>query len=65
MLSIDLLNLFAEAAMGVQVNAQNDPDFPYIKALKRWAFNVIVINTILTLSFPFLQCGLYPTGSHV
>jgi len=41
--------------MGVQVNAQNDPDFPYIKALKRWAPMVIIINTILTLSFPFLQ----------
>lgn len=24
-----------ETAMGVQVNAQSDPDFPYIKALKR------------------------------
>lgn len=26
---------FIETAMGVQVNAQSDPEFPYIKALKR------------------------------
>ncbi|KAI8039086.1 probable cytochrome P450 4d20 [Drosophila gunungcola] len=32
--SLAALDVITEAAMGVQVNAQNDPDFPYIKALK-------------------------------
>ncbi|XP_070141680.1 probable cytochrome P450 4d20 [Drosophila kikkawai] len=33
--SLATLDVITEAAMGVQVNAQNDPDFPYIKALER------------------------------
>ncbi|XP_020814406.1 probable cytochrome P450 4d20 [Drosophila serrata] len=38
--SLAALDVITEAAMGVQVNAQNDPDFPYIKALK----NVVYIQ---------------------
>ncbi|XP_034483225.1 probable cytochrome P450 4d20 [Drosophila innubila] len=32
--SLAALDIITETAMGVQVNAQNDPEFPYIKALK-------------------------------
>ncbi|XP_034108259.1 probable cytochrome P450 4d20 [Drosophila albomicans] len=32
--SLAALDVITETAMGVQVNAQSDPDFPYIKALK-------------------------------
>ncbi|XP_002007162.2 probable cytochrome P450 4d20 [Drosophila mojavensis] len=32
--SLAALDIITETAMGVQVNAQSDPDFPYIKALK-------------------------------
>ncbi|EDV50308.2 uncharacterized protein Dere_GG14513 [Drosophila erecta] len=32
--SLAALDVITEAAMGVQVNAQKDPDFPYVKALK-------------------------------
>ncbi|XP_017841743.1 probable cytochrome P450 4d20 isoform X2 [Drosophila busckii] len=32
--SLAALDIITETAMGVQVNAQSDPEFPYIKALK-------------------------------
>ncbi|XP_017108459.2 probable cytochrome P450 4d20 [Drosophila bipectinata] len=57
--SLAALDVITEAAMGVQVNAQNDPDFPYIKALK----SVVYIQPNRMLKFSQRFDWLFPLAA--
>nr|XP_036670805.1 probable cytochrome P450 4d20 [Drosophila suzukii] len=57
--SLAALDVITEAAMGVQVNAQNDPDFPYIKALK----SVVYIQPDRMFKFSQRYDWLFPLAA--
>ncbi|XP_017070781.1 probable cytochrome P450 4d20 [Drosophila eugracilis] len=57
--SLAALDVITEAAMGVQVNAQNDPDFPYVKALK----SVVYIQPDRMFKFSQRYNWLFPLAA--
>ncbi|XP_017057725.1 probable cytochrome P450 4d20 [Drosophila ficusphila] len=57
--SLAALDVITEAAMGVQVNAQKDPDFPYIKALK----SVVYIQPDRMFKFSQRYDWLFPLAA--
>ncbi|EDV38702.1 uncharacterized protein Dana_GF24863 [Drosophila ananassae] len=57
--SLAALDVITEAAMGVKVNAQNDPEFPYIKALK----SVVYIQPDRMFKFSQRYDWLFPLAA--
>ncbi|XP_043654795.1 probable cytochrome P450 4d21 [Drosophila teissieri] len=59
LVSLEALDVTTESAMGVQVNAQNDPNFPYTKALKR----VVYIESKRMASVSMRYNWLFPLAA--
>ncbi|EDW87740.1 probable cytochrome P450 4d21 [Drosophila yakuba] len=57
--SLEALDVTTETAMGVQVNAQNDPNFPYTKALK----SVVYIESKRLASVSMRYDWLFPLAA--